>query len=116
MPIAPSFQFFFGQNCQCKQRHKNPKTLCLLRDEQRQYKYTAAQEEALEDELNEIYEDESTVYIEHEYVQDEDIPKTLHRQLRNIFTGFVIKPKEEEKPKATNLPSAKKLIEQAKLK
>lgn len=72
----------------------DPKTLCLLRDEQRQYKYTAAQEEALEDELNEIYEDESTVYIAHEYVNEDDIPKDLHRQLRKIFTGFVIKPKE----------------------
>lgn len=92
------------------------KTTCILRDERGQYKYTIAQEEALEDELNEIYEDENTVYIEHEYVQDEDIPKDLHRQLRKIFAGFVIKPKEEEKPKVVNLPSAKNLIEKAKLK
>ena len=70
------------------------KTACILRDERGQYKYTIAQEEALEDELDEIYEDESTVYIAHEYVNEEDIPKDLHRQLRKIFTGFVIKPKE----------------------
>lgn len=72
------------------------KTTCILRDENGGYKYSIAQEQALEDEMDDIFNNEESVYVKHEYVSEEDLPKDLHRLYKKIFTGFVIKPKTEE--------------------
>ena len=68
----------------------------ILRDDKNGYKYTTEKEEELEDEMDGIFNNEESVYVKHEYVNEEDLPKDLHRLYKKIFTGFVIKPKTEE--------------------
>lgn len=67
---------------------KDKKTTVLLKDEYGNYLFTEEAENALEDAIEQLLEEE--VHLETTYVSE--LPADLHRRFVKIFTGFVIEP------------------------
>lgn len=94
---------------QRKHAMKDPRTGMIIRDVHKNMCYTEEGENMLDDEWFEFYEDEDAVHLKHSFVSEQDIPKDLPRILKRIFTGFVIKPADQEPETA-----AQKLINKTK--
>lgn len=76
---------------------------CILRDERGNYRYKKDQEEAMEERIEELFNHESSVEFEPEYVDQESLPADLPKHVRKFLVGFIIEPASEEPSPAKKL-------------
>ncbi|MBO9614213.1 MAG: hypothetical protein J7619_16020 [Dyadobacter sp.] len=76
---------------------------CILRDDHGNYRYKRDQEEAMEEKIEELFNHETSVEFEPEYVDKESIPASVPKHVRKWLVGFVIEPVEEEPTPAKKL-------------
>ncbi|SDE82399.1 hypothetical protein SAMN04487996_107100 [Dyadobacter soli] len=76
---------------------------CILRDDRGNYRFKKDQEEAMEAKIDELFNHESGIEFDPEYVDEESLPSDLPKHARKWLVGFVIAPAEVEQTPAEKL-------------